>query len=198
MPDRIVFATQTSRRTKINTRYFSIAEVAFGSILSISNADTLKYLRIAVQKFDCRTISSKTLAELETHGFADLASEIISQSVYNFSWELRFKLAKSSLNLTYAFDIIKKQFLLEANHGDHVAQSSPLYSLFQSLAELSLDYGQFEIAEKCYDILNDCWSLFNLYSLLQYQEGLEHLSERCKVNPDLYIVMLHLLALYPS
>jgi hypothetical protein len=190
MPDRLIFASTTSRRTKINMRYLSLAEIALTSILSLPQADRLKYLRIAVDRFDCRTVSSKTLHELEKYGFSDLASEMISQSVYNFSWELRFRLAKSSLNFGYAFDIIKKQFLLEAKDDDRVPPTSPFHALFLSLSELSLDYGQFETAEKCYDILNDCWSLFNLYTILQHTDGLRALSQRCIKSPDFYEIHL--------
>lgn len=192
MPDRIVFATTTGHRTKMNVRYLSIAEIALLSILSLPQGqiDKLKYLRTAIDRFDCRTVSSKTLLDLEKSGFADLASEMVSQSEYNFSWELRFRLAKSSLNFAYAFDIVKKQFLLEAKEDDHVSPSSSFYPLFASLASLSLDYGQFETAEKCFEILNDNWSLFNLYTMLQHTDGLTALSQRCSNSPDFYEVHL--------
>ncbi|KAL0481856.1 U3 small nucleolar RNA-associated protein 13 [Acrasis kona] len=178
MPDRLLFASNTTKRTKITPRHLSLAEPLIKCIVAITdNQRRLQLLRQLVDQYDCRSISLSTLLLLQSSGHADLASELISCSVYNFTWDVRFEMAKSGLNLNYAIDILKIQF-----ESDSTAfqKDSNYHKQLKSLADLCMDYGQFQHAETCYEMMRDYDALLQLYVALQHHQGLTHLSEVCK------------------
>jgi WD40 repeat protein len=225
--DRIFFTCYRGNCPQMSVRYVNIVEPLILSIIALNNEtkeSKLKWLQSVVSKFDCRSVSERTLFALERSGFADLASELITHSVYDFSWELRFRLALHSLQFAYAYEILLAQYQrgvlqdqVESNQSpmsprfdskrnfkferermffmdeEYCSTTSPYYNYFVELAEMSLEHAKYPIAAKCYDIVNDPWSLFRLFSMFCVRPAvvpLARLAMRCKNSPDLYSIYM--------
>lgn len=72
----------------------------------------------------------------------------------------------------------------------YVTESSQYFAYFVDLARLSLDFGQLDVANKCFDMINDAWQLFRVFSATNNTEALQVLALRCKKSPDSYSVYL--------
>lgn len=77
----------------------------------------LHLLKMVTSRFDCKNISIPTLSLLEKKGFAQLACQLALQSQYQLPWNLKFRLAKSSLDFAKAFEILQTQFFEDAYEG---------------------------------------------------------------------------------
>jgi hypothetical protein len=148
--------------------------------------EKIKQLKMITTRFDCRYMSEKTLSLLEENGFAFLASELLLESQYSFPWYLRFRLALSSLNFSYALTIIRNQF--QEDYDGIVPESSEYFTYFVELAKTSLDYGQFDVASTCFDMMEDMWSLFKIFSFDANLNALSFLAKKCKNDPELYSI----------
>jgi hypothetical protein len=83
----------------------------------ISHEKQLHLLKLVTSRFDCKNVSIPTLSLLEKKGFAQLACQLALQSQYELPWNLKFKLAKSSLDFPKAFEILQTQFFEDAYEG---------------------------------------------------------------------------------
>ncbi|KAG2392636.1 hypothetical protein C9374_011361 [Naegleria lovaniensis] len=192
--DRVFFVSHKDRIPSISYRYLNIVEPLMLGILSIPK-DVLspdqkgELLRKVTERFDCRNVSEKTLINLEKQGYPQLASELVTNSLFNFSWELRLRLAKGSMNFSYALQVLVSQYEEESHdRSGFISKHSKFYSHFVDLAKTSLEYGQFSVAHKCFDMINDVWSLFNLFTTTNNANGLKLLALRCKDSPDFYSI----------
>ncbi|KAL9642750.1 hypothetical protein ABK040_009827 [Willaertia magna] len=192
--DRVYFISHKDRVPVITCRYINIVEPLLLGILSIpkeklNNEQKGDLLKKVTERFDCRSISEKTLICLEQASYPDLATELITNSVFNFSWELRLRLAKSSMNFSYALEVLISQHDVESHHRNgFVDSNSKFYHHFIDLATTALEYGQFSVALKCFDMINDVWGLFNLFATTGNANGLKLLAFRCKDSPDFYSI----------
>lgn len=223
--DRIFFTCYRNNCPQMSVRYVNIVEPLLLSIISLETTqdNKLKMMQPIMSKFDCRSVSEPTLLALEKSGFADLASELIIHSVYDFSWEIRFRLALRSLQFEYAFEILRAQYQrtviqdqveaspttpqdydglrdsssahqkLYVSDEDYCTEKSAFYDHFVDLAQLSIEYAYYSIAAKCYDITNNSWALFKLFSMYAKELAvipLSRLAMRCKNSPDLYTIYM--------
>eukprot|EP01080_Neovahlkampfia_damariscottae_P006049 gene6049-10050_t len=188
LADRLIFSWKTNNVVQISYRYIRLVEPLLLSIIKDSNSEIeikKKQLKMITTRFDCRYISEKTLFLLEQNGFSFLASELLLESQYSFPWYLRFRLALSSLNFSYALTIITNQC---KEDYEIVPESSEYFSYLIELAKQSLDYGQFDVASTCFDMMEDVWSLFKIFSFDQNLNALSFLANKCKNNSELYSI----------
>jgi hypothetical protein len=50
-----------------------------------------------------------------------------------------------------------------------LAASSELRGRFVNLAEVAVDFQQYEIARRCYEVLNDHYALLHIYAICGYR-----------------------------
>jgi WD40 repeat protein len=226
--DRIFFTCYRNNCPQMSMRYVNVVEPLILSIIALKQPHEVKLrlLQSVISKFDCRSVSERTLITLEHSGFADLASEMITHSVYEFSWNIRFRFALHSLQFEYAFELLRGQYqktvvleqvdsspsgpFIDEGSTDkntnnfwiddgYCTENSEFYTYFLQLAELSAKHGYYNIAAKCYDIINDSWALLRLFSMFHkeakssndfYVTPLSRLAMRCKNSPDLYAIYM--------
>jgi hypothetical protein len=129
LSDRLIFASNQKNSVKLVMRFIRIIEPLLSSILSVNDSDRDKQLQLACSRFDCRFISEKVLNLLEKNGYSNLSNELISESQFSFDWKLRYKLAKTSLNFSYAFNILSNSYF-EKNEDDEYCDSNSEFYLY--------------------------------------------------------------------
>lgn len=202
LADRVVFACLAQKKPEIYCRYISLAEPLTMGVLAIphdrmTTSEKLELLKSITARFDCSSFSQKALLRLEQHGFADLATALVSESQYTPTWDIRFRMAKSANKFSNAFDILKNQFLeaecvTPCGSGSFslVSESSIYMPLFVELAQTCIDYAQYDVALKCIEMINDMWLMLHIFSATHNVKGLRLLSQRCMQSEEFYGVYL--------
>ena len=141
------------------------------------------------QRFDCSRITEKLIYHLDRNGYSDFAYSLIANTK-SFKF-LEFPVSENSLRFDLSFSLIfeeyKKAFSIKNEEDPEklLPPSHPLYQKFSDLASNAIEFGQFSIAKRCYQITGNFLSLLYLLIVNKNKKGIEWLDEKSKSDENL-------------
>lgn len=180
MNDRIFYACPYHDRTQIRSQPVGLLEpllmgqLSMAPFLRLSPHHLRPLIARIVGRFDCRRVSQFLLEELDRRGLPDLAFALAENSIL-LDDIYKYELAVRSLSFHKAINLLYKAY---KNSPEYPAlpESSELRGRFVHLAEVAVDFQQYEIARRCYEVLNDYYALLHIYAICRDVDGLKSLT----------------------
>eukprot|EP01101_Sappina_pedata_P001764 TRINITY_DN1184_c0_g1_i1.p1 TRINITY_DN1184_c0_g1~~TRINITY_DN1184_c0_g1_i1.p1 ORF type:complete len:1402 (+),score=347.33 TRINITY_DN1184_c0_g1_i1:26-4231(+) len=175
MNDRLILAT--TRGGLVTFRWRSVGllmPLAFAKLDLPSNPTLEEDLAVYMSRFDRLRIDGRLLDRLgEREGLSSAAFALVANSTY-FHWVVRYHFAADSHNLGHAYEILsstlqtlKKSMNIEVSDESRVKREKArlalcrreeamvLFASIKSLALQAQNEGKFDLAQKCYSMLDD-------------------------------------------
>ena len=175
--DRIIVSYLNQQNVELRSIPIGTLDPLLMGELAIKSKNIAVFQKL-VSLHDKVRIGENLIKKLDDEGYSDLAFTLIeNMSSPQIPYQIKFKIALRAQKFEKAFEIL---LIEKKNINFSTKAKTELFTFIKELSQICYHYGQLEIVKECYELLEDYYSLLNLYILTNYTAGISSLLDRAK------------------